>query len=96
MGGASYLVGKEVGWTSRPMAVYAAQLLLNLAWQPIFFLLKKPGVAQVENAGGVSGSACVCVVCMCVCVCANWCLFVCLSVCHLSPKHSMCSLQAGD
>jgi tryptophan-rich sensory protein len=50
MGTASYLVGKQAGWHSYPIAVYAAQLLLNLAWQPIFFLLKRPGVAQVENA----------------------------------------------
>jgi tryptophan-rich sensory protein len=51
MGTASYLVGKQAGWRSYPMGVYAAQLLLNLAWQPIFFLMKRPGVAQVENAG---------------------------------------------
>jgi tryptophan-rich sensory protein len=51
MGTASYLVGKQVGWRSYPMGVYAAQLLLNLAWQPIFFLMKRPGVAQAENAG---------------------------------------------
>eukprot|EP00882_Tetradesmus_deserticola_P000377 GHRQ01000415.1.p1 GENE.GHRQ01000415.1~~GHRQ01000415.1.p1 ORF type:complete len:186 (+),score=77.48 GHRQ01000415.1:137-694(+) len=50
MGTASYLVGKQVGWKSYPMGVYAAQLLLNLAWQPLFFMLKRPGVAQVENA----------------------------------------------
>ncbi|WIA12801.1 hypothetical protein OEZ86_006130 [Tetradesmus obliquus] len=48
MGYASYLVGKAAGWRSYPMGVYAAQLALNLAWQPIFFLLKRPGVAQVE------------------------------------------------
>jgi tryptophan-rich sensory protein len=62
MGTASYLVGKQAGWRSYPMGVYAAQLLLNLAWQPIFFLLKRPGVAQVENAGddasGFVGSGC--------------------------------------
>jgi tryptophan-rich sensory protein len=51
MGTASYLVGKQAGWRSYPMGVYAAQLLLNLAWQPIFFLMKRPGMAQVENAG---------------------------------------------
>lgn len=46
------------------MLFYAAQLALNLLWQPIFFLLKRPGVAQLEIAG-----VCVCVRCeeyMCV------------------------------
>lgn len=33
------------------MVLYGVQLALNLAWQPIFFLLKRPGVAQVDNAG---------------------------------------------
>jgi tryptophan-rich sensory protein len=51
MGYASYLVGKSAGWGSRPMVLYGAQLALNLAWQPLFFLLKRPGVAQVDNAG---------------------------------------------
>jgi tryptophan-rich sensory protein len=49
MGGAHYLVTKETGtWLHWP---YIIQLLLNLAWQPIFFLLKMPGVAQLENIG---------------------------------------------
>eukprot|EP00775_Hariotina_reticulata_P012649 gene12649-12777_t len=48
MGGAHYLVTKETGtWLHWP---YIIQLVLNLAWQPIFFLLKMPGVAQLENA----------------------------------------------
>lgn len=51
MGYASYLVGKTAGWGSRPMVLYGAQLALNLAWQPLFFLAKKPGVAQIDNAG---------------------------------------------
>lgn len=51
MGYASYLVGKSAGWGSRPMVLYGAQLALNLAWQPLFFLAKKPGVAQIDNAG---------------------------------------------
>lgn len=51
IGYASYLVGKSAGWGSRPMVLYGGQLALNLAWQPLFFLLKRPGVAQVDNAG---------------------------------------------
>jgi len=51
IGYASYLVGTSAGWNSRPMVLYGVQLALNLAWQPIFFLLKRPGVAQVDNAG---------------------------------------------
>jgi tryptophan-rich sensory protein len=51
MGYASYLVGKTSGWGSRPMVLYGAQLALNLAWQPLFFLAKRPGVAQIDNAG---------------------------------------------
>lgn len=52
MGYASYLVGKSAAWGGRPMVLYGTQLALNLAWQPLFFLLKRPGVAQVDNAGG--------------------------------------------
>eukprot|EP00879_Flechtneria_rotunda_P000910 GHRR01001038.1.p1 GENE.GHRR01001038.1~~GHRR01001038.1.p1 ORF type:complete len:192 (+),score=61.10 GHRR01001038.1:156-731(+) len=50
MGYASYLVGKQIGFKSYPLGVYAVQLAINLAWQPLFFLLKRPGVAQIDNA----------------------------------------------
>lgn len=33
------------------MLWYGGQLALNLAWQPLFFLLKRPGVAQADNVG---------------------------------------------
>lgn len=58
MGYASYLVGKSAGWGSRPMVLYGAQLALNLAWQPLFFLAKKPGVAQIDNAGAAVAGSC--------------------------------------
>jgi tryptophan-rich sensory protein len=57
MGAASYLVGKDIGWTARPMQVYAAQLLLNLAWQPLFFLIKAPAVAQADNLALLGAAA---------------------------------------
>ena len=36
--------------------LYGGQLILNLAWQLIFFIAKRPGWAQVDNTGEVWGS----------------------------------------
>jgi hypothetical protein len=76
MGYASYLVGKTAGWGSRPMVLYGAQLALNLAWQPLFFLAKRPGVAQIDNAGAftaaVASTECGGDAVLRQLMCANW------------------------
>ncbi|WP_292164004.1 TspO/MBR family protein [Mesorhizobium sp.] len=45
-----WLVWREAGIAGAALAlgVYAAQLLLNAAWAPIFFGLHRPGLALVE------------------------------------------------
>lgn len=35
-----------------PLGLYAAQLLLNLAWQPLFFIKKDLRAASVDITGG--------------------------------------------
>lgn len=41
-----------------PLALYGAQLLLNIAWQPLFFNLKRPDVALVDSAGACVRRGC--------------------------------------
>ncbi|KAK9867795.1 hypothetical protein WJX84_010178 [Apatococcus fuscideae] len=50
MGVASYLVW-EAGTPLSALAfkLYGAQLIFNLAWQPLFFNLNNMGLAQVDN-----------------------------------------------
>lgn len=47
-----WLVWREAGFAGAafPLAVYALQLLLNAAWTPIFFGLRRPDLALVEIA----------------------------------------------
>jgi hypothetical protein len=39
------------GWPSTELGLYGVQLVMNLAWQLIFFLGRSPGWAQVDNVG---------------------------------------------
>ncbi|KAF5843750.1 hypothetical protein DUNSADRAFT_8266 [Dunaliella salina] len=49
-GVASWLVWKNKDGERRlPLTLYGVQLLLNLAWQPLFFNLKRPDVALVDS-----------------------------------------------
>ena len=52
MGLASYLVW-EAGTPLSAMAfkLYGAQLIFNLAWQPLFFNMHNMEVAQIDNLG---------------------------------------------
>jgi tryptophan-rich sensory protein len=52
MGLASYYVWRDGGMKGATLALYSSQLVMNLAWQVIFFIAKRPGWAQVDNAGG--------------------------------------------
>jgi translocator protein len=54
MGFASYVVYVEAGGFRQyagPLALYAAQLLLNVAWQPLFFNVRNWRLAQLDNIG---------------------------------------------
>ena len=55
MGLASYYVWRDGGMKGATAGLYGGQLILNLAWQLIFFIAKRPGWAQVDNAGGFMG-----------------------------------------
>ena len=50
IGLSGWLVWLEAGiaGAALPLSIYAAQLLLNAAWTPIFFGLHRPGLAVVE------------------------------------------------
>ncbi|MCD2185353.1 TspO/MBR family protein [Rhizobium sp. GN54] len=48
IGLSGWLVWREAGIAALPLSAYAAQLLLNAAWTPIFFGLHRPGLAVVE------------------------------------------------
>jgi translocator protein len=50
MGVAAFLVWREVGWRAArvPLGLFGAQLLVNLAWSPIFFGLHQTGWALVH------------------------------------------------
>ena len=50
MGVAAWLVWRAVGWPAarRALLLFAAQLVLNTAWSPIFFGLRSPGWALVD------------------------------------------------
>ena len=58
MGLASYLVW-EAGTPLSALAfkLYAAQLVFNLAWQPLFFNLQNLEVAQIDNLGKLADAA---------------------------------------
>lgn len=44
---AAWLVWRRVGW-SRELALFAGQLVLNMAWSAIFFGLRNPAAALAE------------------------------------------------
>jgi len=45
----AWLIWRQYGWEARTaLVVFAAQLVLNLAWSGIFFGARLPGVALVE------------------------------------------------
>ncbi len=50
MGIAAWLVWRKEGWAGAvvPLALFAVQLALNLAWSGIFFGLRQPGWAFLE------------------------------------------------
>mmetsp|Transcript_9752 Transcript_9752/g.24274 ORF Transcript_9752/g.24274 Transcript_9752/m.24274 type:complete len:207 (+) Transcript_9752:55-675(+) len=57
-GVASWLVYKTKGTKKRlPLALYGAQLLLNLAWQPIFFKAHRPDIALADSAAMLGTAA---------------------------------------
>jgi tryptophan-rich sensory protein len=45
-----WLIWREAGFASAglPLAVYAAQLVLNAAWTPLFFGLHRPDLGFVD------------------------------------------------
>jgi len=47
---AAWLVWRRGGWAAqcRALSLYFGQLVLNAAWTPIFFGLKRPGLAFAE------------------------------------------------
>lgn len=51
MGASSYLIWREGGFEEQalPLAVYGGQLLLNLAWTPIFFGKHRIGLVSLGN-----------------------------------------------
>lgn len=53
MGYARYLVWEEGGFAAqaRALAWYLSQLILNLGWQPLFFLFKRLDLATADVAG---------------------------------------------
>ena len=52
MGAASWLVWRDGGIAEHPLplALYAAQLLLNWAWSPLFFTAHRLGAALLDAA----------------------------------------------
>lgn len=50
MGYASYIVWKH-GNTTLPLSLYGIQLVLNLAWSPLFFKKKDLGFALLDITG---------------------------------------------
>jgi len=53
MGTASWLIWHNGGWQkhSAALSMYAIQLILNLAWPPIFFSGHKLGLALADSTG---------------------------------------------
>jgi translocator protein len=45
---AAWLVWRRVGWSDRALALFVAQLALNLAWSVLFFGLQRVGAALAE------------------------------------------------
>ena len=52
MGSALWLVWQSKGWSGAPLTIslFAVQLVLNMAWSPIFFGLHCPGWAMIDLA----------------------------------------------
>ena len=52
MGSALWLVWQSRGWSGAPLAIglFVVQLILNVAWSPIFFGLHRPGWAMIDLA----------------------------------------------
>ena len=49
MGVAAWLVARDGERAARPaLAIFGVQLALNAAWTPIFFGLRRPGLALIE------------------------------------------------
>lgn len=58
MGLSAREVWKLQGLQGIPLALYAAQLALNFAWSPLFFLKHEIGLALVDISGAIAaGSA---------------------------------------
>jgi hypothetical protein len=51
MGLASREVWKHTGLGGLPLSLYAAQLALNFAWSPLFFVKKEIGLALADITG---------------------------------------------
>ena len=51
MGYASYLVWQN-GAPHLPLTLYGIQLVMNLAWSPIFFKAKEIGYSLLDQVGG--------------------------------------------
>jgi tryptophan-rich sensory protein len=45
---AAWLVWRQSGFVSIPLAIFALQLILNAAWSWLFFGLQNPGIAFIE------------------------------------------------
>ena len=54
MGLSAREVWKVTGLQGLPLALYAAQLALNFAWSPLFFLKHEIGLALVDISGAVA------------------------------------------
>ncbi len=52
MGVAAWLVGNHGGWRVQRTALtlFVAQLAVNFAWSPLFFMAERPGLALVDIA----------------------------------------------
>lgn len=49
MGVAAWQVWREAGLASVAVGLFAVQLILNIIWSAIFFRLRSPGAALIEN-----------------------------------------------
>lgn len=57
MGLSAREVWKHTGLQGLPLALYAAQLALNFAWSPLFFLKHEIGLALVDISGALAAGS---------------------------------------